>query len=463
MFFQLIYETKQIPDQWKIAKVTPIPKKGSKNELANYRPISNLCSMSKIYEKLILKRVIELQEMFNVDFTGNQQHGFKKNKSTATAGLVLQSIIADHVDINELVGMASLDLSAAFDTVNIDLLIERIKILGLPTDVVDLVELWLKGRSFYVSIDGINSLQLDLVCGTVQGSILGPILYAIYVTPLFDLYNLTNFADDNFIVRWNSHRGSLIVDLESSLMNITKWLRGSGLAVNESKTELCLFHRLDQPSIAINLFNSTIISKKTMNVLGVIFDSKLQWSAQVSNAILKANRSLCAIRLIKKFFTKDELCTLLTANFYSNLFYNSEIWHIPSLNPNSKQHLLAASSRALSLCNNNNSVVYSYLELHRVIKRATPNQMLVYKHAILLFKIYNSIQTTPEWIMLNFQQILTSRQLNFMISRNNNFKIGNNKLCNRLALLNNKIPLSWLALTLESFKIKCKERFLYNQ
>ena len=262
MLFKLIYETKQIPDQWKIAKVTPIPKKGSKNELANYRPISNLCSMSKIYEKLILKRVIELQEMFNVDFTGNQQHGFKKNKSTATAGLVLQSIIADHVDINELVGMASLDLSAVFDTVNIDLLIERIKILGLPTDVVDLVELWLKGRSFYVSIDGINSLQLDLVCGTVQGSILGPILYAIYVTPLFDLYNLTNFADDNFIVRWNSHRGSLIVDLESSLMNITKWLRGSGLAVNESKTELCLFHRLDQPSIAINLFNSTIISKK---------------------------------------------------------------------------------------------------------------------------------------------------------------------------------------------------------
>ena len=261
MLFKLIYETKLIPDQWKIAKVTPIPKKGSKNELANYRPISNLCSMSKIYEKLILKRVIELQEMFNVDFTGNQQHGFKKNKSTATAGLVLQSIIADHVDINELVGMASLDLSAAFDTVNIDLLIERIKILGLPTDVVDLVELWLKGRSFYVSIDGINSLQLDLVCGTVQGSILGPILYAIYVTPLFDLYNLTNFADDNFIVRWNSHRGSLIVDLESSLMNITKWLRGSGLAVNESKTELCLFHRLDQPSIAINLFNSTIISK----------------------------------------------------------------------------------------------------------------------------------------------------------------------------------------------------------
>ena len=146
--------------------------------------------------------------------------------------------------------------------------------------------------------------MLELVCGTVQGSILGPIIYAIYVSPLFDLHNLTNFADDNFIIRWSSHMPELISDLERSLEAITKWLRGSGLAVNDSKTELCLFHRLDQPRITINLFNSEIRSKNAMNVLGVTFDSKLQWSAQVSNIILKANRSLFAIKLIKKILYK---------------------------------------------------------------------------------------------------------------------------------------------------------------
>jgi hypothetical protein len=194
--------------------------------------------MSKVFEKLILKRITELESSFQIDLTGVQQHGFKKNKSTSTAGLILQSIIADHVDKNELVGMASLDLSAAFDTVNIDLLIKRIKILGLPMDVVNLIKLWLEDRSFYVAIDGNNSMHLELISGTVQGSILGPILYAMYVSPLFDIQDLTNFADDNFIIRWSGHRGSLVVDMEDSLTDIAKWLRGSGLAVNESKTGL---------------------------------------------------------------------------------------------------------------------------------------------------------------------------------------------------------------------------------
>jgi hypothetical protein len=128
-------------------------------------------------------------------------------------------------------------------------------------DVVDLIKLWLEDRSFYISIDVNNSMQLDLVCGTIQGSILGPILYAIYDKSLFDLHNYTNFADDNFIIRWSSYMGSLTVDLKGSLEDITMWLRGSGLVVNESKTELCVFHGLDRPTIAINLFNSVISSK----------------------------------------------------------------------------------------------------------------------------------------------------------------------------------------------------------
>ena len=356
--------------------------------------------------------------------------------------------------------MASLDPSVAFDMVNTKLLNKRLKIVGIPSDVVDLIKIWLSDRSFYVSIDGKNSMLVELVGGTVQGSILGPILYAIYVSPLFDLHNLTNFADDNFIVRWNTHMPALIVDLELCLESITKWLRGSGLAVNDSKTELCLFHRLDQPRIKIKLFSTVIKSQNSMNVLGVIFDSKLQWSAQVSNAILKANRALYAIKLIKKYFTPEELHTLLTANFYSILYYNSEVWQIPSLNPQSRQHLLAASAKALKLCEKPNAPVLSYSDLHRSHKRATPSQLSTYKHALLLFKLYNSNETSDEWVNLNFKQILTRRQVNFKIFSESNYKIGTTLLCNRISSLNNKIPLAWLALSLESFKIKCKEKFL---
>jgi hypothetical protein len=289
--------------------------------------------------------------------------------------------------------MASLDLSAAFDMVNTSLLIKRLKIIGLPTDVVDLIKIWLDDRSFYVSVDEKNSRMLDLVCGTVQGSILGPILYAMYVSPLFNLHNLTNFADDNFIIRWSNSRTELGSDLERSLEAIKL---NKKIIVNESKTELCQFHRLDQPSLTINLFNSKINSKSTMNVLGVTFDNKMQGSAQVSNAILKANCSLCAIRLIKKYCRKDELRTLLTSNFYSILYYNSEIWHIPTLNTHLKQLLLLASAKALKLCNKDYSHDHSYVDLHKINKRAIPNQMLLYKHALLLFKLYNCVDTTVD-------------------------------------------------------------------
>ena len=356
--------------------------------------------------------------------------------------------------------MASLDLSAAFDMVNVNLLLKRLKIIGLPVDVIDLVKVWLKDRTFYVNINGVNSLVVDLLSGTVQGSILGPLLYAIFVSPLFDISDLTNFADDNFVIRWNRTMPGLITDIANSLESITKWLRGSGLSVNESKTEVCLFHRLDQPIFKFKLMGMEITSRHSINVLGVIFDSKLQWSEHISKTVLKANRALFAIKLIRRYFNQTELRTILTSNFYSILYYNSEIWHIPSLNPVSKQQLLSASANALKLCNTQVDPFVSFLDLHINNSRATPIQMLMYKHALLLFNIFNNMKPTNDWIDLNFNQINSSRQSNFQIIQKSNFKIGNNILGIRLQILNNKIPLEWLNLSLNSFKLKCKAKFL---
>ena len=460
--FSLIYNTKSIPDQWKIAKVIPLFKKGSTNQISNYRPISNLCAASKIFEKLILNRLVEIQAEQDVDITGSEQHGFKKQKSTATAGMILQTLISSHVDLNEYVMMASLDLSAAFDIVDLKLLVKRLKIIGLPKDVVDLIEVWLSDRSYFVSLNGRNSRLIDLSHGTIQGSILGPILYAIYVSPLFDLTDLTNFADDNFALVWSNTVDELVIQMQSKLEMIVEWLRKSGLKVNEIKTELCLFHRLDQPIVTINLNGQQITSKKTMNVLGVCFDSKLQWQEQVALTIKKAKSSLHAIKLIKPYFSNLELKQLITANFYSVLYYNSEIWHIPTLNPHCKQQLLSASANALKLCTTYYNDRTSFEDLHKLNQRATPTQIMQYKHSLLLYKLYNRKEPIQEWVNLNFQQTLSSRQTKFGITRSNNYKIGNNLLCNRLAIINNLIPLPWLNLSLSTYKTKCKELFLLN-
>ena len=294
--FEKIYFQKQIPEQWLIAKVTPIHKKGPKNQIENYRPIANLCSTSKIFEKLILKRIQAIEIFHNADLTGKQQHGFKKCKSTSTLALQLQSLIARALDDDNYVLMASVDLSAAFDVVNIDLLMKRLRILGLPDDVLSLVELWLRKRLFYVDINGEISKLYEIDYGTIQGSILGPVLYAIYVSPLFDLTELSNFADDNFALTWHTNKQSAINEMELKLNLIVNWLKDSGLKVNETKTELCLFYRRDTPPIEITISNEILKSLTEMNVLGVIFDSKLTWSSHVSKQINKANQALHAIR-----------------------------------------------------------------------------------------------------------------------------------------------------------------------
>jgi hypothetical protein len=199
--FKIIYSQRTLPEQWLIAKTIPIHKMGPKKDIENYRPIAILCSISKVFEKLILKRIMEIQELNNVDITGKQLHGFKQGKSTLTLGLTLQSIITRAMDDDNYVLMVSLDLSKAFDVVNIALLLVRLKVMGLPEDLIALIKAWLRSRSFYVFIGNLNSSLCNLTSGTVQGSILGPILFDIYVSPVFDLVNMSSFADDNYTIK----------------------------------------------------------------------------------------------------------------------------------------------------------------------------------------------------------------------------------------------------------------------
>ena len=122
------------------------------------------------------------------------------------------------LDKNEYVALAAIYLSAAFEIVNVDRLIKRLVILGLPSDVIKLIEIWLVERYFYVSVNGSDSMVKVTWFGIVQGSILGPILYAIFISPLFDIENLTCFADDNFPLAWNKCKTELVKIMEIKLV-----------------------------------------------------------------------------------------------------------------------------------------------------------------------------------------------------------------------------------------------------
>ena len=197
------------------------------------------------------------------------------------------------------------------------------------------------------------------------------------------------------------------------------------MKVNDAKTGLCLFYSKDTTPIQITLNNVTITSSKSINVLGVIFDQKLQWSEHISNCILKSSKALNAIRLIRKFFTTKELLQIITSNFYSILYYNSEIWHLPSLNVNLKKKLLSSSAKAIKTCVKYCTNDVSFLRLHEIFKRSTPNNYMVYKHALCLFKLMNEPSPhSMEWVSLNLNQIITSRQTKFKIMAINSKRVG---------------------------------------
>ena len=163
-----------------------------------------------------------------------------------------------------------------------------------------------------------------------------------------------------------------------------------------------------------------------MNAVGVTFNSKLTWFKHVSNQINKSNSALHAIK--RKYFNRQEIIALLSSNFYSVLFYNSEVWHIPTLKPKLKQLLLPASAKALKISQRTPDNFESLIDVHKSCKRALPNQFIKYKHSILLHKIYNSFCPQSDWIELNFDQTLTFMQTKFNIVKSSIYLVENNLL-----------------------------------
>ena len=124
---------------------------------------------------------------------------------------------------------------------------ERLRVAGLPDDILALIRIWLKERFFYVTVNGIDSYIKCSWNGIIQGSILGPVLYAVFISPLFDIEKLTCYADDKFPIVQDKNRLRLVTKMQEKLENIITWLTRSGMVVNEAKTDLCLFCRQDCP------------------------------------------------------------------------------------------------------------------------------------------------------------------------------------------------------------------------
>jgi hypothetical protein len=451
-----IYNQNVIPEQWKTSRILPLHKKGKKNQIENYCPISNLCAGSKVFERLILMRILEIEEQAGTSLTGNNQHGFKKERSTITASVEIQSRVAALMDQDQYVAVASLDLSAAFDVVNVDLLLVRLRKMGLPTDVINLLDSWLRSRQCYVEVRNCCSQYFDSDVGTVQGSILGPILFSLFISPMLEKEDLISYADDSYLIKSNKSKEIALRRLQFQIQNVEKWLTSSGLKVNVEKTEIVIFHKTDTSTSSIKINEVKIPTKKQITVLGVIFDSKLEWSLQVENSVRKARSALQGLRVINKYFTLTERLTLITSFFYSRLYYGSQVWLIPSLKSILKTKLFSASGAALKLLDRDRS----FKELHKKYNRATPTQFQKYTTAVSLYDLIKKEIPEDEWINLQFNIQNDRRNTRLSFQTNNRLKCGLNCLSNRFKSINNEIDKQWIDMSRDVYKTKCKKRLI---
>lgn len=281
----LSFQSGEVPNELKIAKVIPLYKAGNEMEFSNYRPVSILPIFSKVFEKIMYFRLEEYLNKNNI--LSSNQFGFRSGHSTALAVSLFIERIYDALDENEYAIGLFLDLSKAFDTVKHDILISKLSHYGIRGLPLEWIRSYLSNRKQYVFYNGYKSNMCDIECGVPQGSILGPVLFLLYINDLCYqsdvLYNILFADDSNFLVSGKNLK-QLVYTMNSELCKLSDWFKCNRLSLNVKKTKFIIFHtkkkmNLDVDSIEID---GVIIERvDSIKFLGVIIDESLKWHKHI--------------------------------------------------------------------------------------------------------------------------------------------------------------------------------------
>jgi len=391
-----------LADNLRIARVSPLHKKGSKLDINNYRPISNLSVFSKIYEKCLLSRIN--QEL--PGYEGDHQHGFRKSHSTETALLTLQSILASMHDRRQQGLIYSIDLSAAFDLLRPDKFLELFKDIlseGLLYSIID----FLSNRSFQVHLQDESSELKTLDRGCVQGSILGPKLFSLYMARLRDVVvsdeiSLISYADDSYVVVAPKNIDQIQDITENTLSKHIEFLRSIGMVVNESKTEIMWIGQpLSNPIDHIRIGSVCVPFSNKIKALGILIQGDLSWDAQAEQAIGKSKKLLSAFRFLRKYLSESQFLKAASANYYGAVFYASSVWfrHIKQVH---KTKLTSIHFRMLRVAKRDFKTRLKRPELTQSCQRATPEQWSKFITASTVIKIMRD--KTPTFLFEKLQE-----------------------------------------------------------
>ena len=347
--FNNIISSGQYPDVLKIACVTSLFKSGDKFNVNNYRPISSLPVLNIIFEKLLHKR---LSSFFDAnDIFSPSQYGFRKGINTGDAVISLLNSVYKSMHNKEYHGAIFLDLSKAFDTVSHDVLIKKLEHYGVRGVALLLFKSYLSNRKQFVSLGGSNSDMSDVNIGVPQGSVLGPLLFIIYINDLpLAVNNLKSilFADDTTMHYSHSDIHSLTNVMCLDLIRVREWLLANYLTLNINKTYYMVFSlKNTPPDLRVEIGQHEIERKPLGKFLGVVLDEKLTFKPQIKQVTSKVSKIVGMLHKVKSFFPKDILRQLYFSLIYPHLIYCVLAWGKTShsaLNP-----LITVQKKALRI------------------------------------------------------------------------------------------------------------------
>ena len=312
----LSFSTGLVPQELKEAKVIPMHKGESPYLFNNYRPISILPILSKIFEKLFHKRLYHFLTVNKIIF--DKQFGFRPKHSTETALTLLNSQLVNSFEKGEGVIGIFLDFSKAFDTVNFDILLDKCRHYGVRGIPLRWLSNYLKNRFQHVSLSGTCSPKLPISMGVPQGSILGPLLFLIYVNDLPEVpdnLKTVMYADDgNFFVS-GKDINCLFNLANTDLTLIGDWLQANRLSLNVSKSNFMLFSHQNKThtNLSLKIQNQILERTASTKFLGYVLDENLRWSNHISYVSKKVSKNIGVLYKLRKV---TDHTTLLEA-YYS--------------------------------------------------------------------------------------------------------------------------------------------------
>ena len=323
-----------VPLKLKVAKVVPIYKKNDVHHISNYRPISVLPFFSKILEKVVYSRINDYLHKHNI--INPCQYGFQKNVSTEMALIDLHDTVISSLNKKLHTIGIFIDLSKAFDSIDHNILIQKLSMYGIRGIPLLWFKDYLSGRVQYVSFKETLSDPLPISCGIPQGSILGPLLYILYVNDFCycsNAFKFILFADDTTLLITHENIAQLSHLISVELEKVSKWFDHNKLVVNVEKSNYMYFHNKQKTipreisdNLSIKIKNSVLERLEVVQFLGCTIDQHVTWKNHIQSVSSKISKTIGILSKLRHILPQRIILLLYNTLILPHLSYCNIVW-----------------------------------------------------------------------------------------------------------------------------------------